>query len=189
MRGACVSGYRAAAIALVLGFGTCNRLSAEQPTPPQPLVEPNPASVTIPKLDATSSDDYYYFHKSGVSYERAFSDLDECRIYSLETRVQAKIPKFLALNSDGLRSESTSDTLFEQRHWLGFAILFPLWEKGEENNVNAGLRRCLAYKGYDRYGTYHASWNLIAEGADTQKFARLALIASGPRPQVDAIGP
>lgn len=185
-----MSGYRAAAVALILGIGVCGRLSAEPP--PQPLVRPNPASVIVPKLDATSSDDYYYFHKSGVSYERAFADLDECRIYSLETRVEAKIPKFVALNSDGLRSEGDNDmgqSMFAQQYWFALLILTPFVEQGQENNVNAGLRRCLAYKGYDRYGTSRASWKLIAEGADAQKFARLALIASGSTPQTGAIGP
>src|ERR1043165_3550951 len=53
------------------------------------LERPDPTTVTVPDMafkpgrsDLRGFDDYFYFHKSGVSYERAFTDMDQCRIQS-----------------------------------------------------------------------------------------------------------
>jgi hypothetical protein len=59
----------------------------------------------------------------------------------------------------------------------------------EEDLEKTTDRRCLAYKGYHRYGTTRAIYKQIVSGTDAEKLARKAVIASGPPPQAEALGP
>jgi hypothetical protein len=163
----------------------------------RPLQRPDPASVTVAKLDVSSSDDYFYFWKPTVSYETAFSDLDDCRIYSLSANFLAgPPPRFVPFGSQPTGSERGQSANIGASGMYGpmgsaiAALIFaPVVESVEDDNAQAANRRCMAYKGYSRYGTSSASWKQLRMGTDADKLARMALIASGPPPTAGAIGP
>ena len=154
----------------------------------KPLDRPDPNSVSIPTLEVSSGDDYFYFYKAGVSYQRAFSDLDECRMYSLQAQLTSVPPKFIPLGSTPVKSDSTAGAA-AQFGLVGVLIIAPIIESGEEDAAEASNRRCMMYKGYSRYGTSRASWKQIKAGTEAERLARLALIASGLAPSAGAIGP
>jgi len=147
----------------------------------------------VPKLGATAKDDYSYFFKSDVSYETAFADLDECRMYSLEAHF-GKPPRFVPLGAAAVKGESLlSNEAAQERVLLmwglvGGLIANAFIQSAEDDAVDTANRRCMMYKGYSRYGITRATWKQITAGTDAEKLARLALIASGPRPLAGALG-
>jgi len=176
----------ATVIALLLMSG--QRVSAEQDGVLKPLDRPDPNSVSVSTPEVESGDAYFYFYKAGVSYQRAFSDLDECRMYSLQAQLTPVPPKFIPLGSDAVKSEST-DRAAAQFGLVGLLIIGPIIRSGEEDAAEASNRRCMMYKGYGRYGTSRASWKQLKAGTEAERLARLALIASGRPPAAGAIGP
>jgi hypothetical protein len=147
----------------------------------RPLERPDPASVAVPTLVASSDGDYAYFYKQGVSYEKAFSDLDECRIYSLETHFGGHAPRFVPLGSQPATAEYKQPNTF-QYGVVGGLIVAMFVENSNEVAASNANRRCMQYKGYGVYRITRAVWKLIAKGSDAERLARLALIASGPQP-------
>ena len=156
-----------------------------------PLERPDAASVTVPDMagfkptpkDARNFDDYFYFHKSGVSYERAFDDLEQCRVYAASAQLIAPMPTIIPVGD-----VATSGPKVSQRIGIGIlpAILIA---SAEEDTAIATMRTCMAFKGYGRYGTSRALFKQIDQGSDTEKQARRAVIASGPAPAGEAIDP
>lgn len=172
-------------------FLSSGKLSAEAQAVLKPLDRPDSASITVPNVIPTSSGDYFYFHKMGVSYEKAFSDLDECRIFSLQARLTVLAPRFVPLGSASVKSNGI--TVSPQFLWtygfVGVLVAAPFIESAEDDNADTTNRRCMMYKGYSRYGTTRAIWKKITVGTDAEKLARMALIASGPEPKAGVIGP
>lgn len=169
-----------------------NSLSAGEPEVLKPLDRPDRASITVPVLVATSKEDRSYFYKPGVSYEKAFSDLDACRMYSLQVSLAVVLPpKFVPLGSAAVRSESKgpSPQFFMMYGLAGALFAEVIIQSAEDDTAEAVNRRCMAYKGYSRYGTSAQSWKQIAAGTDADRLARMALIASGPQPSTGEIGP
>jgi hypothetical protein len=163
--------------------------TADERTALRSLERPDRSSVNIPKVEETTSDDYFYFYKSGISYEKAFSDLDECRIYSLSARVIPIPPRFVPLGSDVEQPESLTRTGWSMPYGLIGGLVAEAFIAGaERDSANAANRRCMAYKGYSRYGTSGSSWNQIAKGTDAERLARLALLASGAQPSSAPLG-
>lgn len=172
-------------------------VSADTEISLKPLERPDAAAVTVPdmtftpaKADIRRFDDYFYFHKSGVSYERAFADLDQCRMYGQMTQFVAPLPAYVPLGGDPVKAPGP-------RHWnmflmdgiVGALIADIIIANAMEDRAIATSRRCMAYKGYRRYGTSRNIFKQIDSGADTEKLARKALIASGPAPQIEATEP
>jgi hypothetical protein len=163
------------------------------------LERPDPSSVTVPDLrftptpgDVADYDEYYYFYRQGVSYEQAFADLDQCRMYVLASSLTSVLPpRFVPLKGDVV---SRSDSKIVDFYYASYGIVGGLLAGAvmdEENSENARgtNKRCMAYKGYSRYGTTRDIWDRIAAGGDAEKLARMARIASGPEPQAKAIDP
>jgi hypothetical protein len=168
---------------------SCNRGAAAEQAVLAPLERPDPSSVSIPKVEETGSDDYFYFYKSGISYENAFADLDECRIYSLSARVISTPPRFVLLGTDVEKPKSLTQSGWSVPYGLiGDLIAEEFIAGAERDSANAANRRCMAYKGYSRYGTSGSSWDQITIGTDTDKLARLALLASGAQPSSAPLG-
>jgi hypothetical protein len=180
----------AIAVAAFLACLIINPALADERTVLKPLDRPDPASVTVPKLETTPSGDYFFFHKTGVTYERAFSDLDDCRIYSLQARLGILPPRFVPLGSTAMKSEGVpSGPFFLMFGVVGALIAMPLVENAEGDNADTTNRRCMMYKGYSRYGTTREAWKQITAGTAADKLARMALMASAAEPQSGAIGP
>jgi hypothetical protein len=160
----------------------------------KPLDRPDPASISIPSMskaadpsDARDYDEHFYFHKSGVTYETAFADLDECRMYARMTNIVATPPKFVPLGSGDVQARTTPVLL--NYGIVGYLVGAYFIAQAERDSDRATMNRCMAYKGYSRYGTSEAIWSQINAGSDGDKLARGALIASGPKPEAEAIDP
>ena len=175
--------------------------SAQAPTPTivKPLDRPDPAGIAVPdmtvpqdKSDARRFDDYYYFYKPGVVYERAFADFDQCRIDGILTPMFAPVPVFVPIGGDAITPLRPSDDFARMTLTfgnLGGIIAGTLIAEGEIENTAGTNRKCLFYKGYKRYGTSRKIFNDIKAGTEQEQIARKALIASGAAPQSEALGP
>jgi hypothetical protein len=161
----------------------------------KPLDPPDPASISVPHMpavvehnEAGDYDAYFYFYKPGVSYKSAFADYDQCRMYALTTKSVAVPPRFVPLGSDVIQEKKTTPA-----YWgygvVGIIISEIFVEQDRRDTDRATIKRCMAYKGYLRYGTSEAIWTEINAGDDAESVARKALIASGPKPAAEAIDP
>ncbi len=158
-----------------------------------PIERPAPSSVVVPDLtfkaiakDYWRYDSYFLFHKEGVSYEKAFAELDQCRIYSLSARTAVVVHPFVPLGGEVEKRDYTD----KQR--VGNGLVGVMMEDAMIENdwhyaVIATFRRCMYFKGYTRYGTSERISKLIDAGTDAERLARLALIASGPKPTSGAV--
>jgi len=190
-----------AAISVVVFLTLRSPVFAEEPAL-APLERPSPASVSVQNLplpssqaDRRGSDDYFYFHKSGVTYEVAFADLDQCRLYVLTSSWVTGAPRFVPLGANvvqmptipaGKTAPSANAPQYRLVGWfLAAAIVQPAWEE-HGRDVN---RRCMSFKGYRRYAVSRTVFEQIDVGTDAEKLARMALIASGPQPQTGEVGP
>jgi hypothetical protein len=160
----------------------------------KPLDRPDPASVSVPDVsaapkpgDARDYDVYFYFYKAGVSYKTAFADLDECRMYALTTKSVAVPPGFVPLGSDVIQGKATP--VLMSFGPVGAIVGSIFIEQDRRDTDRATTKRCMAYKGYSRYGASQSGWKAINTGSDAEKIAREALIASGPKPAAEAIDP
>jgi hypothetical protein len=183
-----------AAILIACSLGATS--ASAQPTI-KSIERPDPASVTVPDLafkpgrrDPVGYDDYFYFHKSGVSYERAFADMDQCRIQGEMAQIVAPIPRFIPLGGEPVnRPERDRWAPFAMYGVIGMIMADIIIESVQEDLAMTTGRKCLAYKGYHRYGTTRTIYKQIDSGADAEKLARKARIASGPPPQAEALVP
>ncbi|HEX2592856.1 MAG TPA: hypothetical protein VHL34_15245 [Rhizomicrobium sp.] len=158
-----------------------------------PVERPDPASIVVPDLtfkaiarDYWRYDSYFIFHKDGVSYEQAFAELDQCRIYSLSARTAVTVHPFVPLGGEVEKRDYTD------RPRTGNGLVGSMMEDAMIENewhyaVIATFRRCMYFKGYARYGTSERISKLIDAGTDAERLARLALIASGPKPTSGAV--
>jgi len=162
------------------------------------FTRPDPASVILPKLpltfsekDRRASDSNFYFYKAGVTYEAAFADLDQCRLYALSSRLVALPPTFVPLGTDMVTSGKTvmSPSFPMQYGVVGTIFAGIIVAAAEDDHALATTRRCMAYKGYKRYATSRSVAKQIEDGTETDKLARLAIIASGPQPNVGEVEP
>jgi hypothetical protein len=179
---------RKAIAALV--FACTAALPAFAQTVIKPVERPDPAGLAMPELafvpsksDLRNFDEYFYFHKPGVSYERAFADLDQCWGYGLATKLLGDTPSVVPLGGDAIKAP-----MFKQGVNPGF-VVGAILAGAESDKGLISYRRCMTYKGYARYGLSRAIFGQIRKGSDADKLGRLALIASGPQPQAGAIEP
>jgi len=158
-----------------------------------PLQRPSAASIIVPDMgsfkptprDARNFDDYFYFHKDGVSYEDAFADLEQCRINAAMAQLIPDVPDVIPVGDAATNNTRLSDRTFPFFGMVGGFLI----AGAEEDNAILTNRKCMAYKGYRRYGTSRALFKQIDSGSDAEKQARKALIASGAVPAIEAIGP
>jgi len=195
-----------AAAALHL-LGSDQVAAADQPTAPtiKPLERPDRAAVSLPNLEFTPKpadvrayDSYFYFYKAGVTYDAAFADLDQCRIYAMTTIFGLPgPPKFAPLGANivAVARPSAPVNLDPTYRYgiggvIGTAIVYSLIVAPAQREFNVQMNaRCMGYRGYTRYGTTRAIWDQINSGSDAEKLGKLALMASGPQPTTGAIAP
>jgi hypothetical protein len=186
----------------VAGLALSTAAAADGVIALEPLKAPDPATITAPALpltfgpkDRIDADSYFYFHKQGVSYEAAFADLDQCRLYAQSATLFAQPPKFVPLGTTTIRRDPVTpntDFYYNQYGLVGGVtasiIFMAVTAQVNEDNHNATVRRCMAYKGYKRYGLSSAASGKIDTGTEAEKQARRALIAAGPAPQSKEAG-
>jgi hypothetical protein len=150
--------------------------------------------VSIPELSFTQTpadvrhyDTYFYFYKASVSYADAFADLDECRLYSMTGKIGATPPTFVPLGGKPIPEKQ--QFVYSNYGVVGALIEGFFAEQAEEEFATTSNNRCMAYKGYSRYGTSRAIWKQLNADNDRERLARMARVASGPQPQTGKIDP
>lgn len=160
-------------------------------------VVPDPATVTMPKLDfaATPEDEadydkYFYFHRDGTSFEEALADLRDCdgfaRGLSSGYRYQ-DAPYPYTYTAAGVAGGLIANAMM--------SAIFGSAEKRRLRRVN--MRRCMGYKDYARYGLQKDLWQEFnfeegfsaeEEGKRQVMIAQQAKVASGPRLAAKELG-
>ena len=172
-----------------------------------PLERPDLASIAVPDMasfkptqsDIRRFDDYFYFHKDGVSYERAFADLDQCRRYGMVAQGLAITPTVVPLGGL-LVKDAPKPGMFDPTYntntfgsplgsAIGYALVSMIAASYLDELAQGTIRRCMMWKGYSRYGTSRALWKEIDKGNDAEKLVRRALLASGLKPAMAALDP
>lgn len=160
-------------------------------------VVPDPATVPMPKLDFVSTplieadfDKYYFFHRTGTTFEEALADLRDCdgfaRGLSSGYKYQ-EAPYPYTYTAAGVAGGVIANVMI--------AAIFGSAEKRRLRRVN--MRRCMGYRGYDRFGLEKDLWQefnfeegFSGEGEDKRQamLAQQAKVASGPRPAGKELG-
>jgi hypothetical protein len=171
------------------------------PTPGAPAAEeeavsvdlltaiPDQASVVMPALTFTATpeieavyDKYYYFHRADTSFTAALADLRECDAFArgLTTGIgYTSTPYPYAGTMAGALGGAIANVMV--------MMIFGSAEKRKLRRTN--MRRCMHYKGYERYGLKRDLWEKFnfEEGlssvkeVDRQRYlAQQAKVASTP---------
>ena len=162
---------------------------------------PNPATLTMPKLDFTPTpadernyDKYFYFHREGTSFAQAYDDIRECDAlasgssiyYGADSGAMSGVMSTygpLAGGVGGAIGSAMADAIF------GSAM------RREQRRVS--LRNCMGFKQYHRYPLSGDLWKEFnfEEGLGRKKentrlnaLALQALVASGPKPTTKELG-
>ncbi len=163
---------------------------------------PDPATITVP--DVSPSHDpkvrsegykFYYFHNPSVSFAEAYQDLAECRAH-LATGGAAAVPGFIPWDQAHRRklyqgspfvpySPSLLGAAVGGLVTAGLAaIIAPKMERGGRSNK---MRRCMGTRGYVRYAIPESAFETLNKGEEAQLIAMQAKLASGPRPEDEAV--
>jgi hypothetical protein len=162
--------------------------AAQTASAPQAL--PDPATITVP--DVTPSADpkvheegykFYYFHSPEVSFAEAYRDLKECRRY-LITAGPAIVPGFIPWDEAHRRRVRETAPPFGLAGGVMAAMILPTMERGVRSDK---MRRCMGTRGYDRYAIPEAAWKTLNYGDEEQLTLMQAKLASGPKPQDEAV--
>jgi len=129
-----------------------------QPTSDEGEEIPSSAGLEMPKLDFGSTpeieadfDKYFYFHRAETTFEQALADIRECDGYAR------------GLASPYGYQEAPYPYTYTMAGAIGGAIanmlvaaIFGSAELRKARRTN--MRRCMNYKGYDRYGLNKDVW-------------------------------
>lgn len=159
----------------------------------KPTQRPDPGTVRVPVLRAATDpngahdyDKFFVFWRPETSYESAFSDLDQCRIYGLETKLVASTPKYVPLGADEIKEPNS---YIPYGYFMSGLLSDYLIDRALKDEYLQTEKRCMAYKGYDRFGVSRETWKEIMAGKDEDALARRALIAAGPQPATESVDP
>jgi hypothetical protein len=119
---------------------------------------PDPAKLELPDLsrpttadDAADFDKYFYFHRADTSYEQALADIRECDGYARGLSSPygyQDVPYPYAGTLAGAAGGAIGN--------LMVAMIFGSAELRKARRTN--MRRCMNYKGYDRFGLNKDVW-------------------------------
>ena len=158
---------------------------------------PDPASVTMPKLDFVATpadvdtfDKYYVFYRADTGFETALADLRDCDGFAsgLSSGYQNQATPYPYAGTMAGAAGGVIGNLM-------VAAIFGSAEKRRLRRVN--MRRCMGYKGYDRFGLSKDLWQEFnfeegfsgeAEEKRQAMLAQQAKVASGPRPTTKELG-
>lgn len=188
---ACVPGAAIAQIDEITKVG-----SAPEPE----WVLPDPATIKTPDLRAgtefDTSDDpkYFYFHKAGVSFERAAHDVRECLANTHFISAPRRMPAFAMISeippTPGLAPRLTWDKFNNRPTGLMGAILLPtVFRSVMRRHHQSIMRTCMGFKAYRRYPTTKEAYIALNEGDPMNSLLMQAKIASGPAPAEESAKP
>jgi hypothetical protein len=149
---------------------------------------PDPASVTIPDLSSASDPSfaaqgwkYFFFHKQGISFDKAYSDFEECFRFLPVPNVSVSLPMFAPWDE----KPGVKDLGFVPNNYglmgavIGELIAGPLERRAHQSR----MRLCLETRGYVRYPLSKAAWERLIDVYSEQSIAMQATAASGPKPR------
>ena len=183
-----------AAAALFSGGAAQAEVPGDKPAPVRTFTEADIAAIQRPNTNFTPTAEmvsnyhkYHYFHREGTSFNEAYADVVECDTFASGISVTTNVPMVwtpeMGYGADPA-AQAFSNLVFgsDMRRELA------------RNN----RRFCMGVKGYSRYGLDETSWKTfnLEEGnsraPQQQRDAALkkqALLASGPKPEQEALEP
>jgi hypothetical protein len=143
--------------AVLAAAALCAQAAHAGPTANAPTI-PDPAKLELPNLGAPTTaedeadfDKYFYFHRADTSFEQALADIRECDGYArglASPYGYQDTPYPYAGTMAGAVGGAIANALV--------AAIFGSAELRKARRVN--MRRCMNYKGYDRYGLNKDVW-------------------------------
>jgi len=119
---------------------------------------PDPAKLALPDLSSPTTaedegafDKYFYFHRADTSFEQALADIRECDGYARGLSSPygyQDVPYPYAGTLAGAAGGAIGNIMV--------AMIFGSAELRKARRTN--MRRCMNYKGYDRYGLNKDVW-------------------------------
>jgi hypothetical protein len=170
--------------------------------------QPEADSIELPKVnhnvkDATDDkyDKYFFFHRTETTFAEALADLRECDNLSRDLSggsVSAPYypsywenPYLYGGSYDNYSAGAALGGAIGAA--IGMAIAMEIAQETERRRIRrVNMRRCMGFKGYDRYGTSQSRWRKFNfEGGDGEPnerrrqhaLAQQAKLASGPLPE------
>ncbi len=121
----------------------------------------DPSSVTVPDLsfqptarDIEGYDRHFYFHKPGITVQTALVDIKDCSLFSSRLTPMGRIPRFAPLDAEPpSRGPSAAWNVFPMYGPIGVVIVAFAMDEIASAVKSGNLRRCMGYKGYQRFGT------------------------------------
>lgn len=184
---------------------TQSRDTASAPETADPFAVADPAAVAVPNMAFAETpkirskyDQFFYFHRTETSFAEAYADIRECdRLARRPLERSNKWPDPVTVYGPnqytlgGVVGGALGNLLVGE---LAIAARTRA-ERKRLRRVN--MRLCMAYKGYQRFGTSEPIWREIDFEGDRNPslarrhalFARQAVLASGPRPLSEALEP
>lgn len=158
---------------------------------------PEEAAISMPALvfaespeDATNYQKYYYFHRPDTSFADALADIRQCDEFArgLYGGDYYPNPAYTALYGVGGALGGA----------IGGAMAQAIYGSAEERRKRrVNMRRCMSFKGYQRYGLSKDLWQEfnfeegnreVPEAERQRMLAMQAKVASGPLPSTKGLG-
>jgi hypothetical protein len=165
---------------------------------------PDPATLAVPDVGfaetaaiADDYDNYFYFRRPDTSFAQALSDIREC---DLRARRLWRTPDPESVTSEAERREDgmVNSYFATLTGPLMGGLVAGLAGPGEERQTRRfGLRRCMFYKGYGRFGLPEDLWRQfnfdatergLSEQQRQEMLAKQALLASTGTPRTQELG-
>lgn len=119
---------------------------------------PDPAAVTMPALAFSATpeieatyDKYYYFHRADTPFTAALADIRECDAFARGLNINigyTQAPYPYAGTMAGAIGGA-----------IGNALAFAIFGSAQKRKLRrTNMRRCMHYKGYERYGLKRDLW-------------------------------
>ncbi len=160
-----------------------------------PFDHADPTKIIMPNLVFTPDEKivkkyhiYFYFHKNGVDFATALADIRECEYYSTFGEVTVAPPTFVPYGGElQVDRKANKYKLQPGLMPLVFApmVMGPLLRRMH----NAGMRNCMAFRDYSRYGLNQEISESIDNVGLVEQVLTRAKIASGPKPASESIEP
>lgn len=138
--------------------GAAQSARAAEPATPSPLPASDPAKVELADLSqATTAEDeadfdkYFYFHRADTSFAQALADIRECDGYA------RGLASPYGYQDAGYPYAGTMAGALGGA--IGNAIVAMVFGSAELRKARrTNMRRCMNYKGYDRFGLNKQVW-------------------------------
>ncbi len=183
--------------AVMAAAALCAHPVLAAPPPPSALPVPDPAKLELPDLskpttadDAADFEKYFYFHRADTSFEQALADIRECDGYARGLSSPygyQDVPYPYAGTLAGAAGGFIGNMMV--------AMIFGSAELRKARRTN--MRRCMNYKGYDRFGLNKDVWqefhfeeglSSVKEDERQEKLAKQAKAASLIAPAGKVLG-